>query len=107
MQSAASRSRARPTEVDPVNDSFRTLGSCSMALMTGPGDEVVTTLITPAGTPASARISAIAKAVSGVSVAGFNTHVQPAANAGPIFRVAMAAGKFQGVTRTEMPTGWY
>ena len=32
--------------------------------------------------------------------------VQPAASAGPILRVAMAAGKFQGVTSTETPIGW-
>ena len=31
--------------------------------------------------------------------------VQPAASAGPIFLVAIAAGKFQGVTSTQMPTG--
>ena len=44
-------------------------------------------------------------AVSGVSLAGFSTTVQPAASAGPILRVAIAAGKFQGVTSTQMPTG--
>ena len=32
--------------------------------------------------------------------------MQPAASAGPILRVAIAAGKFHGVTRTETPTGW-
>ena len=31
--------------------------------------------------------------------------MQPAASAGPILRVAMAAGKFHGVTSTQMPTG--
>ena len=45
-------------------------------------------------------------AVSGVSEAGLSTTVQPAASAGPILRVAMAAGKFHGVTSTETPTGW-
>ncbi len=49
----------------------------------------------------------MASAVSGVSLAGLRTIVQPAASAGPIFRVAMAAGKFHGVTRTQMPTGWW
>src|SRR5207253_9720166 len=43
---------------------------------------------------------------SGVSEAGFNTTVQPAANAGPILRVAITAGKFQGVTNTETPIDW-
>ena len=32
--------------------------------------------------------------------------MQPAASAGPILRVAIAAGKFHGVTSTETPTGW-
>ncbi len=32
--------------------------------------------------------------------------VHPAASAGPILRVAIAAGKFQGVTSTETPIGW-
>ena len=43
--------------------------------------------------------------VSGVSEAGFSTTVQPAASAGPILRVAIAAGKFHGVTSTAMPAG--
>ncbi len=64
------------------------------------------TLTTPAGTPASARIAAIASAVSGVSLAGLRITVQPAASAGPILRVAIAAGKFHGVTSTQTPTGW-
>ena len=43
--------------------------------------------------------------MSGVSEAGFRITVQPAASAGPILRVAIAAGKFHGVTRIETPTG--
>ena len=31
--------------------------------------------------------------------------MHPAASAGPILRVAIAAGKFHGVTSTAMPTG--
>ena len=50
-------------------------------------------------------ISAIANAVNGVSLAGFKTTVQPAANAGPILRVAIAAGKFHGVAKSATPTG--
>ncbi len=33
--------------------------------------------------------------------------VQPAARAGAILRVAMAAGKFHGVISSAMPIGWY
>ena len=43
--------------------------------------------------------------MSGVSLAGLSTTVQPAARAGPIFRVAIAAGKFHGVMSTLTPTG--
>jgi len=48
----------------------------------------------------------MATAVSGVLLAGFNTTVQPAASAGPILRVAIAAGKFHGVASRATPTGW-
>ncbi len=62
--------------------------------------------MTPSGTPASCSRAAIASADSGVSLAGLSTTVQPAASAGPIFLVAIAAGKFHGVTSTLTPTGW-
>ena len=32
--------------------------------------------------------------------------MHPAARAGAIFRAAIAAGKFHGVTSTAIPTGW-
>ena len=103
--SAAWRSSVRPTAVEPVKESLRRRGSCSMAPTTVLAELVVTTFTTPAGTPASARMSAIARAVSGVSSAGLRMQQQPAASAGAIFRVAIAAGKFHGVTRRAMPTG--
>ena len=37
--------------------------------------------------------------------AGFKIIVQPAATAGPILRVAIPAGKFQGVMRRDTPIG--
>ena len=43
---------------------------------------------------------------SGVCLAGLMTDVQPAAMAGPILRVPMAMGKFQGVMNRQGPTGW-
>ncbi len=73
---------------------------------------VVTTFTTPSGTPARRQswylcqahtttvqmlTSAIAKAEKGVSGGGLMTAVQPAAKAGPSFRVIIADGKFQGV----------
>jgi len=104
--SAACASRMRPTSVDPVKDSLRTRGSLSMALTTSDERFDGMTLTTPFGTPACSSRSATASADSGVSEAGFNTTVQPAASAGPILRVAIAAGKFQGVISTETPIGW-
>ncbi len=53
--SAASLSSVRPTSVEPVKESLRTRGSCSMALTVAPEREVVSTLTTPSGTPASAK----------------------------------------------------
>ena len=102
---AACASSRRPTSVEPVNESLRTSGSASIAATTSALRVVGTTLTTPAGTPASARIAATASAVSGVSVAGFSTTVQPAASAGPILRVAIAAGKFHGVISNATPIG--
>src|SRR4051812_46770234 len=71
----------------------------------GPAGLAITTLITPAGVPARSKTSAIASAVSGVSVAGLMMTVQPAARAGPTLRVTIAAGKFQGVMSSDGPTG--
>ena len=43
-------------------------------------------------------------AENGVWDAGLTTAVQPAAKAGPSFRVSMAVGKFHGVIRAHGPT---
>ncbi len=106
-RSAAWRSRVRPTPVEPVNEILRTRSSVSQVVTTPAGSVVGTTLTTPSGTPASVRIRATAIAVSGVSAAGLSTTVQPAARAGAILRVAIAAGKFHGVTSAATPTGWW
>ena len=103
--SAASCSSLRPTSVEPVKETTRTRGSCSMAETTLPDERDGMTLTTPAGTPASSSAGISASMVSGVSEAGLSTTGQPAASAGPILRVAIAAGKFHGVTSTAMPAG--
>ncbi len=103
--SAACLSRTRPTGVEPVKEILRTRSSSSQVETTVAASVVGTTLTTPSGSPASARIRATARAVRGVSAAGLRTTVHPAASAGAIFRVAMAAGKFQGVTSAATPTG--
>src|SRR4051794_8180238 len=102
---AAVASSRRPTSVEPVKDSLRTRGSSTIAPTTAPALRVVRQLTTPGGTPASSSSATMASAVRGVSVAGLRTTVQPAASAGPILRVAIAAGKFHGVTRTATPIG--
>ena len=58
--SAASFRSLRPTSVEPVKESLRTRGSCSIALTVAPAREVVSMLTTPAGTPASAKSPASA-----------------------------------------------
>ena len=62
-------------------------------------------LSTPGGTPASAARATSASEVSGVSSAGLQTTVHPAASAGAILRAIIAAGKFHGVMAATTPTG--
>ena len=74
--------------------------------ISAPDFRVGTTLSTPAGSPTSSSTRASASIDSGVSAAGLITIVQPAAIAGPIFRVPIASGKFHGVMNRQGPTGW-
>jgi hypothetical protein len=105
IESAHSRSRSRPTSVEPVNDSLRTAGCAIISATSGPVGTGVTRFTTPRGTPARVSTSTTYAAVSGVSRAGLSTVVQPAASAGPSLRVAIAAGKFHGVMRSATPIG--
>ena len=91
--------------MEPVNVSFRSRGSRISGSITFPLLLVVTTLSTPSGSPASRNRSASAYIDNGVCDAGFTTIVQPAATAGPIFRVPIASGKFHGVIISAGPTG--
>ena len=104
--SAAWAISERPTSVEPVKLSLRRRGSEITGSAIPPEDSPTTTFRTPSGRPHSASRSASASAESGVSFAGFQTIVQPAAIAGPIFRVPIAVGKFQGVMKKQGPTGW-
>ena len=88
-----------------MKDSLRSRGSDSSGIVTRLGSLLVTTVSTPAGTPASRAISANNNDDNGVSSAGFSTAVQPAASAGATFRAAMASGTFQGVISRHGPTG--
>ena len=103
--SAACPMRTFPTSVDPVKESLRVRGSLMSGSIVRPELFAVTTFSTPAGSPASSMICASASMLSGVCLAGLTTMVQPAATAGPILRVPMAMGKFQGVMNRHGPTG--
>jgi hypothetical protein len=87
----------RPTSVEPVKVSLRSRGSEMIGFETSPEELAVSTLSTPAGSPASSMMRASASIDSGVCWAGLITIVQPAATAGPILRVPIAIGKFHGV----------
>ncbi len=66
----------------------------------------VTTLMTPAGRPASSHSRAKYSMDSDVCCAGLTTSVQPAARAAAIFHIAMLNGQFQGTIAATTPMGW-
>ncbi len=103
--SAACRIRMRPTLVEPVKVSLRTLSFSVNSLPMEEESVPVTTLKMPAGTPARSARIASDSAESGVSAAGFDTMAQPTAMAGAILRASMAFGKFHGVMEATTPTG--
>jgi hypothetical protein len=113
-----------PTRVDPVKLNLRTALDLQRASPTSATlSRVVITLIVPLGKPACSASTAWARALSGVSPAGFQTVVHPAANAAPTFleiiytrtvsipnhfrREALhtAAGKFHGAKQAATPSG--
>jgi len=99
--------RMRPTAVEPVNVSLRTIGDAHSALPTSIdcASSAGITFSTPGGKPARCDSSASASADSGVCSAGLMTTVQPAASAGATLRVIIAFGKFHGVIAAQTPTG--
>src|SRR5690606_35062148 len=102
--SADWRSRMRPTSVEPVNDTLRTVGFVHISSPIFDDCEPVTTMLkTPGGKPACSASSTSASADSGVAPAGFATTVQPAAKAGATLRVIIAIGKFHGVIAAQTP----
>ena len=103
--SAAWAMSLRPTSVEPVNDSLRRRGSAMIGPESAEDFDVCTTLTTPFGSPAFSSSEVKKMVVSGVRAGGLMTTVQPAARAGAILRVAIANGKFHGVTKNDGPTG--
>lgn len=67
------------TSREPVKEILATSGWC-VREVPAPGPKPVTTLTTPAGTPASFNRAANANEVSEVCSAGFTTTVQPVTN---------------------------
>ena len=94
-----------PTPVEPVNVTLRNRLSAKSGVVRAAALDVGRIDSTPRGRPVSAKTCPSSSIVSGVSAAGFTTMVQPAANAGAIFRVAIASGKFHGVIASVGPTG--
>ena len=105
---AARSARWRPTAVDPVKLMPRTSGRSknSSASGTAPPAGWVSTLQTPAGKPASSRISAITSpAATGASSDGFSTTVLPQASGGATVRQARLKAPFHGVKPAITPSG--
>ncbi len=105
LAAQAARS-SRPTSVEPVKLSLRTLSSPVSTLATT-RESPVTTLNTPAGMPARSASSARARALKGVLLAGRTMKVQPAASAAAALRAIMALGKFHGVMAAATPMGCF
>ncbi|GAC1368027.1 MAG: hypothetical protein NVSMB43_00930 [Pseudarthrobacter sp.] len=91
--------------MEPVKETFRSRVSFNKGPEIPDAEDEETTFRTPAGRPASSMVWAKYWAVSGVSLAGLRTMVQPAAMAGATLRVAIASGKFHGVMSRHGPTG--
>ena len=90
--------------MEPVKTIFLTSGFVtkrSPTMLPLPG----ITLKTPSGIPASFANSPRRIAVIGVSSAGFNTTVFPAASAGAKPQPAIGIGKFQGTITPITPSG--
>ena len=95
----------RPTSVEPVKVSLRTLGFSQNSLPASEDFDEVRTENTPLGTPARSASTPSTSAESGVSFAGRATKEQPAARAGAALRAIIALGKFHGVMDAATPTG--
>lgn len=86
--------------MDPVNEIFLTVGFVQSSVAAC-RSLVGQTCSTFGGRPASIASLVSAAHVYGVSLGGLTTTEQPAAKAGAILRVIIAAGKFHGVMIPE------
>jgi hypothetical protein len=102
MPCAAAARISRPARTEPVTVTSDVSGwrtSASPTTVPAP----VTTLTTPAGTPACSTMRASASADSGVSSCGLSTIALPAMIAGATLRAKIAAGKFHGTMPATTP----
>src|SRR3954447_8070044 len=102
--SAAWARISRPARVEPVTVTMDVTG-CSTRPRPTVRPSPVTTLTSPAGTPASSHTRASARGASGVTSDGLSTIALPAMSAGPTLRAKIAAGKFHGMMATTTPYG--
>src|SRR5256884_9668311 len=94
-----------PTALDPVKTNPSTSGwSRSSCPTVAPGP--VTKLNTPAGSPASRRVSARRRPMNGVSLAGLKTTVLPVISAPVDIPAAIARGELNGATTAQTPDGF-
>ena len=100
---ASARWIALPTSVEPVKAILSTPSCATSAWPVRPSP--VTTLTTPAGSPAWRSTSQKSSAVSGVDSAGFSTTVLPVASAGATFHASISSGKFHGMIWAATPSG--
>ena len=91
MFCAAAARISRPARTEPVTVTTSVRGLRTSASPTA-RPAPVTTLTTPAGTPASSIRRASASAASGVSSCGLRTMALPAMIAGATLRAKLAAG---------------
>ena len=93
-----------PVRLSPVKEISGTSG-CFTSASPASSPSPLTRLKTPAGTPASWKMSAHSDADSGVNSAGFSTTVLPVASAGASFHDSSMNGVFHGVMRPATPIG--
>ena len=93
-----------PASVDPVRVTKFTLGFDVRAFPTTP-PLPCTTLMTPAGTPASTNNSTYLVNVKGLTLAGFSIHEFPIKRAGGILLIKISLGKLKGMIATHTPRG--
>ena len=104
----AASASLRPVAVEPVKLSRRTRGFSTSSSPIGPASPgaCVTMLSTPAGSPASVKISPQSRPpTTGECSDGLSTTVLPSASGAAIERAERISAAFQGAIAPTTPTG--